>query len=140
MNYYDPEAWEAHEARMAGPEEDDSRCLGCGEELDIRVNAISCTTCSGEGDDMATEEQMTGEVPWETQLRFLLEQASDLQLKAARYAVETEQKKRLEDAQATIRALDPNAPKPRATRKDAGTKRAPKPANEVLRDKEGVAV
>lgn len=63
---------------------------------------------------------------WDHDLNALLDRATDLQLKQARYAVERKQNQRLEEARATIRALDPKAPKPRARRKDAGKPRAEK--------------
>lgn len=63
---------------------------------------------------------------WNTRLNLLLDEASDLQLKAARYAVERAQAKRIDMAKETIRQLDPNAPKPRARRSDADKPRAPK--------------
>lgn len=136
MNFWDPEGWEAHEARMAGPWPDDEVT-----EVDD-TDACAYFDAADGGEET---EDMEGRdfhpdpgFPWESKLAMLLDEATDLQLKAARYALEREEKKRLEHAQATIRALDPNAPKPRATRKDKGTTR--KPANEVLRDEKGVAV
>ena len=82
-----------------------------------------------EGDDMQDIDRMmtdSEDPAFDVQLRLLLEGANTLQLKQVRYSLEREEKKRLEDAQATIRALDPKAPKPRARRSDAGRPRAAK--------------
>jgi hypothetical protein len=131
-----------------GDRDDYELCGLCGE-VPVDVPDSLCASCkrfdaahSGEGDDMQDIDRMMSdtETTFDMQLRLLLEDANTLQLKQVRYSLEREEKKRLEDAQATIRALDPKAPKPRATRKDAGRPRAAKAANDVPRDEKGMAV
>jgi hypothetical protein len=92
-------------------------------ECSLCTSAGTIAAVSGEGEDDMAEELKSD---WNTQLSLLLDEASDLQLKSARYAVEREEKKRLAMALETIRALDPDAPKPRKTRSDAGTTRVRK--------------
>lgn len=89
-------------------------------ECSLCTSAGLIAAVSGEGEDDMEDTEDPG---FDVQLRVLLEGASDLQVMQVRYAVEREEKRRVELAQATIRAFDPNAPNPRKTRKDAGTTR-----------------
>jgi hypothetical protein len=119
--------WKADEGPETEPREDNEEvCLECGSyERGIDEDGM-CFQCGKEQvDDMQDPDDKEPEMlPWDVELSQLLARASDLQLKAARFALEREQARRLEDAKATIRALDPNAPKPRARRSDAGKTRA----------------
>jgi hypothetical protein len=123
--------WKADEGPETEPRgADEEVCQECGSyEPGIDEDGM-CFACGEEqGDDMQNDDHDPDDLgpdplPWETELSQLLARASDLQLKAARFALEREQARRLEDAKATIRALDPNAPKPRARRSDAGKTRA----------------
>lgn len=113
-------------------------CKLCGTAVDELCNDDVCVECkeaiaadSGEGTDMDPDKLMEPTEPfvladWNTRLNLLLDEASDLQLKAARYAIERAQAKRIEMAKETIRQLDPKAPRPRARRSDADKPRAPK--------------
>lgn len=112
--------------RTLGPNAGEwSECDECGAMYPSDSCCNNCVAAiSGEGEDMSDEDQL--KLDWATRLALLLDEATDLQLKSCRYALDREEKKRLTQAQETIRALDPDAPKQRKTRKDAGTTRARK--------------
>jgi len=121
-------------------DEDDVECI---HGIDLFAPCVKCKPMAANGgeenDNMMDPDKLMEQsnvltVPWESMLATLLEQATDLQLKQARYALEREQGRRLEEAQATIRALDPKAPKPRARRSDAGKPRAPKEQPPAISD------
>lgn len=115
--------------------DDDMEALlyACGmcSRANVPVPDSLCAECkrfdaahSGEGDDMDPDKLMEPLTDW--RFEEYLKHASNPELKRARFAVDREQARRLEEARAAIRELDPNAPKPRATRRDKGTTRAPK--------------
>jgi hypothetical protein len=104
---------------------DDVECI---HGVDLFAPCEKCKPLAangGEGDDMMDPDKLMEPL---TDWRFeeYLKHASNPELKRARFAIDREQARRLEEARAAIRELDPNAPKPRATRRDKGTTRAPK--------------
>lgn len=118
-------------------------CALCGEPDAFPPSKI-CSSCKTKAAADGGEENETMMNPdklmecgsvsqqeaWETTLAMLLGTSSDLQLKQARYAIDREAQKRVEAAKATIRAFDPDAPKPRKIRSDANKPRAPKAEND----------
>jgi hypothetical protein len=107
---------------------DDGECVVCKEEI--------AATSDEERNDMESPKYPhnpdLGDAPpaepfdWNTRLNLLLDEASDLEIKTAGYALERVKAKRLEAAHQRIRDLDPKAPRPRARRSDADKPRAPK--------------
>lgn len=140
MNFYDPEAWEAHEARMAGPWPDDEDTAvddtdACayfdaadgGEETDDMQDPDKPM----EGGPLSLEQQQKIVNDWidaapVRELKRITNRCADV-VAERRVALEKESK----ELEAWEKPL-------RATRSDKGTTR--KPANEMLRDEKGVAV
>lgn len=111
-------------------------CAMCDEGTEMPAYCALCDNppeyciCHEKEDTMQDPDKMMEPPPepfdWNTRLNLLLDEATDLEIKTAGYALDRVKAKRLEAAHQRIRDLDPNAPRPRARRSDADKPRAPK--------------